>query len=191
MKPYGKQTIFVFKQHDVLDCGELDDMDGRIKTIQASLDEKRKELKRLTQEQQELESSPPTADLQGAITRLNAENQAARASLEPPSESSAAPVSRAEADQIDKSWVKWRKEWTARRRIYTQLIGALEDGGANRAQLEEEKGIEHDDDDAKEVEESELCKPAMTQRPRPARQARTSQVLGKRPHGSVAAGAAS
>jgi hypothetical protein len=48
-------------------------MDGRIKAIQASLDAKRKELKRLTQEQQELESSAPTADLQGAITRLNAE----------------------------------------------------------------------------------------------------------------------
>lgn len=54
-------------------------MDARIKASQALLEDKRKELKRLTQEQQELESSPPTAELQGAISGLEAEVRSARA----------------------------------------------------------------------------------------------------------------
>lgn len=65
--------LTVESQHDVLDSNELDDIDGKMKSIQVSLEDKRKELKRLTQEQQELEISPPTAELQGAISRLEGE----------------------------------------------------------------------------------------------------------------------
>ncbi|KAL1404986.1 hypothetical protein Q8F55_008603 [Vanrija albida] len=157
MKLYGKQSIFVYNQSrlPVLDPDAFASLDAQTKEVQGTLDERRKELKTV------MEALPKTKELGRAIERIGAENTITLAALAPfrgDGEAKVDPMSAADRDVIDKGWVRWRKEWTDRKKMYKSIMGMLSDAGlvANQAEFEDNQGVEVDDDEAAEVDRGEF-----------------------------------
>ncbi|WOO86047.1 homologous-pairing protein 2 [Vanrija pseudolonga] len=176
MKLYGKQSIFVYNQSQlpVLDPEEFSQLDAETKEVQGTLDERRKELKTVSAELASMEALPKTKELGREINRVDAEvgtrreirklthqNTMTLAALAPfrgDGEAKADPMSAADRDVIDKGWIRWRKEWTDRKKLYKSIMGILGDAGmvANQAEFEDEQGVEVDDDEAQEVDRGEF-----------------------------------
>ncbi|CAK9787011.1 TBPIP-domain-containing protein [Cutaneotrichosporon oleaginosum] len=166
LKPYGKQTIFVFNQSQlpVLDPHELLRLDDQLKDVKATLDERRKNLKSLQSDLASLEALPKTQDLSKQIGDVTVENELTLNSLKAfRGESAVAPMSAKDMVQIDADWEHWRKEWTSRKKVYKDIYTMLTDCGlapASQVDFEEEQGVEGDDEDTKVVEAGEFCQPA-------------------------------
>ncbi|TXT04399.1 hypothetical protein VHUM_04166 [Vanrija humicola] len=159
MKPYGKQSIFVYNQSQlpVLDPEEFAQLDAQTKEAKEALEERRKELKTVSGELARMEALPKTKELGKEIERVGAENTLTLAALAPfrgDGEAKADPMSAADRDVIDKSWVRWRKEWTDRKKMYKNIMGIICESGAvaNQGEFEDEQGVELDDDEAQEVD---------------------------------------
>ncbi|BEJ07117.1 hypothetical protein CcaverHIS641_0403860 [Cutaneotrichosporon cavernicola] len=165
LKPYGKQTIFVYNQSQlsVLDPEEMIQLDNQLKKVKSALDERRKELKLLQSEIASLEAQPKTKELSDAISEVAAGNELIFTALKAfREESAAAPMSPKDTAKIDADWDRWRKEWTSRKKVYRDLYGMLTDCGmasGSQADFEEEQGIDNDDDETKAVEAGEFCHP--------------------------------
>ncbi|KAK8845437.1 hypothetical protein IAR55_006150 [Kwoniella newhampshirensis] len=169
VKPYGKQLIYLYNQSslEVLDPTEMSSLNDEINETQRELDMKRKELKTLQNDLSAKEALPKTKELGKEIERIRIDNEITLKALLPfrgdmnGGQSSIEALSAEKIKKIDVHFIKWRKEWTERRKVYKELMDQLAESGQiqSTAVFEEDQGINLDDDEAKEVEEGEFCRP--------------------------------
>ncbi|RXK39104.1 hypothetical protein M231_03609 [Tremella mesenterica] len=170
-KEYGKQQVFVYNQSNlpVLSGKQMNTIDTELKKVQGELEEKRKELKDLQSHLSSKMALPKTKDLGKDIENLRVENDLTTQALAPyrttdNGQPAVSPLTKDDAKRIDDEFVKWRKEWVDRRKVYKEALGALCDGGAidSVPAFEEDQGISPDDEESKAVEEGDFCKPQVT-----------------------------
>lgn len=176
VKAYGKQLLYLYNQSllSVLDKEELSSLDGQIKSVQSELEERKKSLRHLQYELASKTALPKTVELEKEIGRLKSENAITLSALIPfhgasEGQSTFTPISTEETQRIDKDFMRWRKEWVDRRKVYKDFISQLVEFGqvSNIPEFEEELGVNTDDYIATEVEQGEFCKPSMVVRARP------------------------
>ncbi|WVQ91453.1 hypothetical protein IAS59_005251 [Cryptococcus gattii] len=176
VKTYGKQLLYLYNQSllSVLDKEELSSLDGQIKNVQSQLEERKKSLRHLQYEHSSKTALPKTVELAKEIGRVKSENETTLSALvpfrgEPGGQSTITPMSAEDIQRIDKDFIRWRKDWVDRRKIYKDLISQLVEFGqvSNITEFEEELGVYKDDQIAAEVEQGEFCKPPIVNRPRP------------------------
>ncbi|EAL18168.1 hypothetical protein CNBK1880 [Cryptococcus deneoformans B-3501A] len=148
--------------------------DGQIKSVQSELEERKKSLRHLQYELASKTALPKTVELEKEIGRLKSENAITLSALIPfhgasEGQSTFTPISTEETQRIDKDFMRWRKEWVDRRKVYKDFISQLVEFGqvSNIPEFEEELGVNTDDYIATEVEQGEFCKPSMVVRARP------------------------
>ncbi|ORY34339.1 Tat binding protein 1-interacting protein-domain-containing protein [Naematelia encephala] len=194
VKTYGKQTIFVYNQSTlpVLPANEMAALDKDLKVHQGQLDDQRKQLRSAQSELSTQEAQPRTSEISKEIERVKAENEMTLRAILPfrgsaDSKSNATPMSAEDTRRIDEEFIKWRKEWVSRRKMYKELLGMLQDGGqiTDVNSFQDDQGIIVDDHEAKEVEEGEFCKTNMPpQRGATSRKATPNETVSKRPSSS-------
>ncbi|CAD6583748.1 MAG: hypothetical protein TREMPRED_003645 [Tremellales sp. Tagirdzhanova-0007] len=176
IKMYGKQSVFVYAQHllPVLDHKQLSALEEDLRVSQDDLEEKRKDLKSLQADLATKGKQAKTEDLGGKIEHLKADNKTTIRSLIPfrgtdDDGSPIIPLSAEETKKIDDDFIQWRKEWTNRKKVCKDLMGALQDAYQVQDQCtcEEEQGISPEDDEAKAIEAGEFCRPGIKLSPRP------------------------
>ncbi|ORX34637.1 Tat binding protein 1-interacting protein-domain-containing protein [Kockovaella imperatae] len=173
MKTYGKQTIFVYDQSHLtaLSKEDLAALDIEIKQTSADLESTRKTLRSVQSDLSAQESQPKTKDLEGEIALVEADNASSLRVLLPLRGTGEGPkvepMSAEEIKKVDALFLKWRKEWINRRKVYKELLGLLQDAGQVRDKMifEDEQGISPDDEVAREVENGEFCQQGSARGP--------------------------
>ncbi|OWT40675.1 hypothetical protein J008_01863 [Cryptococcus neoformans] len=175
VKTYGKQLLYLYNQSllSVLDKEELSSLDGQIKSSQSELEEGKKSLRHLQCELASKTALPKTTELEKEIGRVKSENSITLGALIPfrgtsEGQSTITPMSAEDIQRIDKDFMRWRKEWVDRRKVYKEFISQLIEFGqvSNISEFEEELGVDKDDQIATEVEQGEFCKPPAVVRAR-------------------------
>ncbi|ODN76067.1 hypothetical protein L202_06009 [Cryptococcus amylolentus CBS 6039] len=176
VKTYGKQLLYLYNQSllSVLDRSELTSLDENIRAVQKDLEEVRKVLRQQQSELSTKASIPKTSELGKEIERVQSEVQSANQALEPFLDTSGGkpaitPMSAEEIKKIDQDFAKWRKEWVDRRKVYKNFLDFLAENGqvSHVPVFEEELGIIDDDEAAKKLEQSEMCRPAVVSKSLP------------------------
>ncbi|KZV90617.1 TBPIP-domain-containing protein [Exidia glandulosa HHB12029] len=141
-KAYGKTNIYLAKQD------ELEDMpEEKLKALAAEHDALVDQIKAKAAEAKTLaQGDTPTDDeLLDAIAnaKLQIEDYETRLA---PLRTGARPISAEELAKLDGEYVRWKNEWTRRRKIFQEVWDVLADPLAPQeaADLEEELGIERD-----------------------------------------------
>ncbi|UOH83847.1 hypothetical protein LQV05_006585 [Cryptococcus neoformans] len=159
VKTYGKQLLYLYNQAST-------SPDGQIKSVQSELEEGKKSLRHLQCELASKTALPKTTELEKEIGRVKSENSITLGALIPfrgtsEGQSTITPMSAEDIQRIDKDFMRWRKEWVDRRKVYKEFISQLIEFGqvSNISEFEEELGVDKDDQIATEVEQGEFCKP--------------------------------
>ncbi|KIR55067.1 hypothetical protein I315_02304 [Cryptococcus gattii Ru294] len=111
----------------VLDKEELSSLDGQIKNVQSQLEERKKSLRHLQYELSSKTALPKTVELAKEIGRVKSENEITLSALvpfrgEPGGQSTITPMSAEDIQRIDKDFIRWRKDWVDRRKIYKESV---------------------------------------------------------------------
>ncbi|KIR37323.1 hypothetical protein I307_00166 [Cryptococcus deuterogattii 99/473] len=145
--------------------------EGQIKSVLSQLEEGKKSLRHLQYELSSKTALPKTVELEKEIGRVKSENEITLSALapfrgEPGGQSTITPMSAEDIQRIDKDFIRWRKEWVDRRKVYKDQL--VEFGQvSNITEFEEELGVYKDGQIATEVEQGEFCKLPIVNRPRP------------------------
>ncbi|KIR63677.1 hypothetical protein I314_03082 [Cryptococcus bacillisporus CA1873] len=112
---------------NVLDKEELSSLEGQIKNVQSQLEERKKSLRHLQYELSSKTALPKTVELEKEIGRVKSENEITLGALvpfrgEPGGQSTITPMSAEDIQRIDKDFIRWRKEWVDRRKIYKESV---------------------------------------------------------------------
>ncbi|TFK89385.1 TBPIP-domain-containing protein [Polyporus arcularius HHB13444] len=161
-KTCGKTTFFVANQANLEDMpaeklagleAEHKKADEENKTLTA-------EARSLAGEVAKLKSTPTEEELTAAIEKVANAIKKARAHLEP-LRAGTPLISAEESAQLDAEWVRWRGEWTRRRKIFNTFWGLATDAltPQQATELAEDLGVEWDTQEHTVLERGELCAP--------------------------------
>ncbi|KAI5450495.1 hypothetical protein NCC49_002952 [Naganishia albida] len=180
LKTYGKQTIFVYNQDklETIPSEGLAEIDAELKAVKEELDIAKKTSKDLSNETTLTLAQPKTDDIEEEIKKTEAQNALTLKHLVPlrkacengssdePGDQGDGPIGQDKLDALDAEWTRWRKEWVARRKVYQALFDMAQPelSGADRANYEEDIGVDDDPAELKALENSDLCKPKVAAR---------------------------
>ncbi|KDQ27995.1 hypothetical protein PLEOSDRAFT_1065309 [Pleurotus ostreatus PC15] len=170
-KLYGKTTFFVANQANIASVPdeEIATLEAERKQVEEENSLKAAEAKALINELARLKSTPTNDELDTQIADTKAAIAKALARLQP-LRGGATLVSADDIAQIDTEWVKWRAEWTRRRKIFTSASARLHSWTRrfwqlgtdalppqDASALAEDLGIEFDTSEHQALERSHIC----------------------------------
>ncbi|KAF4563451.1 hypothetical protein EYR40_006817 [Pleurotus pulmonarius] len=159
-KLYGKTTFFVANQATIASVPdeEIATLETERKQVEEENTLKAAEVKALTNELARLKSTPTNDELDTQIADTKAAIAKALARLQP-LRGGTTLVSADDIAQIDAEWVKWRAEWTRRRKIFTSFWQLATDAlpPQDATALAEDLGIEFDTSEHQALERSHIC----------------------------------
>ncbi|KAJ8696665.1 PSMC3 interacting protein [Pleurotus ostreatus] len=159
-KLYGKTTFFVANQANITSVPdeEIATLEAERKQVEEENSLKAAEAKALINELARLKSTPTNDELDTQIADTKAAIAKALARLQP-LRGGATLVSADDIAQIDTEWVKWRAEWTRRRKIFTSFWQLATDAlpPQDASALAEDLGIEFDTSEHQALERSHIC----------------------------------
>ncbi|XP_056096996.1 homologous-pairing protein 2 homolog [Rhinichthys klamathensis goyatoka] len=147
-KVYGKQKIYFADQSQFADVSdaELKKMDSRIAEISTEVQTISQSCRQLDTELKELNSSLTTAEMKAQIQELQAECSGYRERLDK-IKSATNHVTPEEREKVSKERETYVKEWRKRKRMVSDMVGAILEGyPKSKKQFLEEAGIETDED---------------------------------------------
>ncbi|KAG9220963.1 hypothetical protein CCMSSC00406_0002437 [Pleurotus cornucopiae] len=159
-KLYGKTTFFVANQANIASVPdeEIATLEAERKQVEEENSLKAAEAKALINEFARLKSTPTNDELDTQIADTKAAIAKALTRLRP-LRGGATLVSADDIAQIDTEWVKWRAEWTRRRKIFTSFWQLATDAlpPQDASALAEDLGIEFDTSEHQALERSHIC----------------------------------
>jgi 26S proteasome regulatory subunit (ATPase 3-interacting protein) len=147
-KVYGKQKVYVVKQHsNAKDLGqELHDLDSKLNVLTQKLASAEQELKSSENQFHELQCSPTTSEAQEEQKVLENKIRGLKEKLESISKNTIK-ISEDHKGRIQKDHEKNVKEWKRRKRLCMDIIETiLESYPESKRSLLNEMGIETDED---------------------------------------------
>ncbi|NP_001002124.1 homologous-pairing protein 2 homolog [Danio rerio] len=147
-KVYGKQKIYFADQSQFEDVSDADlrKMDDRIGEINTEVQSISQSCRQLDTELKELNSSLTTAEMKAQIQELQAEISGYRERLEN-IKSATNHVTPEEREKVYKERETYVKEWRKRKRLVSDMMGAILEGyPKSKKHFLEEAGIETDED---------------------------------------------
>ncbi|KAF9495298.1 TBPIP-domain-containing protein [Pleurotus eryngii] len=159
-KLYGKTTFFVVNQANIASVPdeEIATLEAERQQVEEENGLKAAEAKALVNELARLKSTPTNDELDTQIADTKAAIAKALTRLQP-LRGGATLVSADDIAQIDTEWVKWRAEWTRRRKIFTSFWQLATDAlpPQDATALAEDLGIEFDTSEHQALERSHIC----------------------------------
>ncbi|KAJ8414422.1 hypothetical protein AAFF_G00052920 [Aldrovandia affinis] len=147
-KIYGKQKIYFADQSQFTDVSdtELKGMDGRISELNAEVQAVAQSCRLLDSELKELSGSLTAKEMRSEIQELTQECAMYRERLEK-IKSATNHITPEEKEKVYKEQNLYVKEWKRRKRLATDMMGAILEGyPKSKKQFLEEVGIETDED---------------------------------------------
>ncbi|KAK7167965.1 hypothetical protein R3I94_002124 [Phoxinus phoxinus] len=147
-KVYGKQKIYFADQSQFADVSdaELKKMDSRIAEISTEVQTISQSCRQLDTELKELNGSLTTAEMKAQIQELQAECSGYSERLDK-IKSATDHVTPKEREKVSKERETYVKEWRKRKRMVSDMVGAILEGyPKSKKQFLEEAGIETDED---------------------------------------------
>ncbi|XP_051570926.1 homologous-pairing protein 2 homolog [Myxocyprinus asiaticus] len=147
-KVYGKQKIYFADQSQFADVSdaELKEMDSRITEINTQVQTISQSSRQLDTELKELNSSLTTAEMKAQIRELQAECSGYRERLNK-IKTATNHVTPEEREKVYKERELYVKEWRKRKRLVSDMVGAILEGyPKSKKQFLEEAGVETDED---------------------------------------------
>ncbi|XP_053473320.1 homologous-pairing protein 2 homolog [Ictalurus furcatus] len=147
-KVYGKQKIYFADQSQFADVSDADlkQMDCRISELSSQVEAVTQSCRQLDAELKELNSSLTTAEMTTQIRELKAECEGYRARLDK-IKSATDHVTPEEREKVYKERSLYTKEWKKRKRLATDMMGAILEGyPKSKKEFLEEVGVETDED---------------------------------------------
>ncbi|XP_017553006.1 homologous-pairing protein 2 homolog [Pygocentrus nattereri] len=147
-KVYGKQKIYFADQSQFADVSDADlkEMDCRITELSSQVQTVSQDCRRLDAELKELNSSLTTAEMTSQIQELRAECEGYKERLNK-IKSATNHVTPEEREKVYKERCLFVKEWKKRKRLASDMMGAILEGyPKSKKQFLEEVGIETDED---------------------------------------------
>uniref|UniRef100_A0A8B9HGX7 Homologous-pairing protein 2 homolog n=1 Tax=Astyanax mexicanus TaxID=7994 RepID=A0A8B9HGX7_ASTMX len=147
-KVYGKQKIYFADQSQFADVSdaELKEMDSRITELNNQVQAVSHNCRQLDTEQKELNSMLTTAEMTSQIQELKAECEGYKERLKK-IKSATNHVTPEEREKVYKERILYVKEWKKRKRLASDMIGAILEGyPKSKKQFLEEVGVETDED---------------------------------------------
>ncbi|XP_030649884.1 homologous-pairing protein 2 homolog isoform X2 [Chanos chanos] len=147
-KVYGKQKIYFADQAQFADVSdaELKEMDNRISELNTQVQAVLQNCRQLDTELKELNSSLTTPEMMSEIEELKAECAGYRERLQK-IKTATNHVTPEEKEKVYKERNVYVKEWRKRKRLASDMMGAILEGyPKSKKQFVEEVGIETDED---------------------------------------------
>ncbi|XP_066499155.1 homologous-pairing protein 2 homolog [Hoplias malabaricus] len=147
-KVYGKQKIYFADQSQFADVSDADlkEMDNHISELNSQVQTVSQACRQLDAELKELNSSLTTAEMTSQIKELKSETGDYKERLEK-IKSATNHVTPEEREKVYKERSLYVKEWKKRKRLVSDMIGAILEGyPKSKKQFLEEVGVETDED---------------------------------------------
>ncbi|XP_027016990.2 homologous-pairing protein 2 homolog isoform X1 [Tachysurus fulvidraco] len=147
-KVYGKQKIYFADQSQFADVSdaELKQMDRSISELNSQVEAVMQSCRQLDTELKELNSSLTTAEMTIQIKELKAECEVSRTRLQK-IKSATDHVTPEEREKVCKERSLYVKEWKKRKRLATDMMGAILEGyPKSKKEFLEEVGVETDEE---------------------------------------------
>ncbi|XP_060758052.1 homologous-pairing protein 2 homolog [Neoarius graeffei] len=147
-KVYGKQKIYFADQSQFADVSDADlkQMDCRISELNSQVEAVMQSCRQLDTELKELNSSLTTAEMTTQIKELKAECEGCRARLHK-IKTATNHITPEESEKVYKERSLYVKEWKKRKRLATDMMGAILEGyPKSKKEFLEEVGVETDED---------------------------------------------
>ncbi|KAI3609577.1 tbp1-interacting protein tbpip [Moniliophthora roreri] len=159
-KTYGKTTFFVANQSriETLPAEQIAIMESEYKKVDEEIKQLVAQLKTANADLAKLRNTPSDADLDSQITETR-DLVEKRLALLQPLRSGSQLISAESLAQVDADWVKWRAEWTRRKKIFISFWQLATDSlpPQEAEKLVEDLGIEFDTAEHVSVERGPLC----------------------------------
>ncbi|TDL25756.1 TBPIP-domain-containing protein [Rickenella mellea] len=159
-KAYGKSTFFVAKQEQLEDmpAEKIKSLEAEQKLIEEEIKIIEADVKAAAAELSKIQRMPTDAELGSQIEQAESSVTKAMRHLEP-LRAGTPLISPSELTQLDTDWMKWRAEWTARRKVFKSLWDLVTDSlpPQDSADLAEDLGIEVDSTEHTNIEQGPLC----------------------------------
>ncbi|KAI0819303.1 TBPIP-domain-containing protein [Trametes gibbosa] len=159
-KTYGKTTFFVANQASLEDMPseKLAALEAEVKRIEEDDKTLGADVKSLGSELAKLKSTPTDEELAAEVRRAADAVQKARGRLEP-LQTGTPLISAEESAELERDWMRWRKEWIRRRKIFNTFWSLATDALAPQeaTELGDDLGIELDTAEHGTLERGVLC----------------------------------
>ncbi|KAI5119523.1 hypothetical protein M0805_002545 [Coniferiporia weirii] len=159
-KPYGKTMFFVANQSGLENMSpeKLSALENEHRAVDEECKLISEEVRKASTELAKLKGTPTDEELSQQIERTN---EAVERNLEylTPLRTGASLISTEEIAQLDADWIKWRKEWIDRRKVFMNLWYLVTDSlpPKEAEDLAEDLGIEYDTTEHGDIERGPLC----------------------------------